>query len=245
MVSQKLYSTYQVEILKRDLQKSGGIDRYLSIESPFSDENCLFNPDIQVSENIELIMPDADGHHDLENSKLIFECYKYMNTVYASDIRIWTYLSHRTFWKYMKLRSPIEEQSEENRVSYILNHWFIQSLNPTYLLRHDISTLWWCAYMTYDQERDNPYVLTEELFTMLDYTRHLLPGTQGRNKHFLQALLEFVSENSKLFSSHKEDKVRFLMRKMNFIAGYKILPTFTKYEIKEMLNSHKQTVASM
>lgn len=244
MITQKLYGSYQVEMLKRDLQRPGGVERYLEAESPFTDENCLLNPDIQIPENIELVMPDTEGHHDFENSKIIFEAYKNMNPVTASDTRIWTYLSHRTFWKYMKKRSPIEEQQEDKRVSYILNHWFIQSLNSTNLLRHDISLLWWCAYMTYDKDRNDPYLLTQELFSMLDYTRHLVPGIQGRNKHFLHALLEFVITNDSLFNEYKEAKVRFLMRRVNFLAGYKILPTFSKDEIVNILNSSKDELSS-
>ena len=51
---------------------------------------------------------------------------------------------------------------------------------------------------------------------MLDYTRHLLPGTQGRSNSFRHALLEFVIKNDKLFLKYKETKVRYLMRKVNF-----------------------------
>jgi hypothetical protein len=80
---------------------------------------------------------------------------------------------------------------------------------------------------------------------MLDYTRHLLPGTQGRNKKFVQALLEYVVENKPLFSSYKESKVRFLMRQTNYIAGYRVLPTLSKDETKQALNQYHSQLSNI
>ena len=75
---------------------------------------------------------------------------------------------------------------------------------------------------------------------MLDYTRTILTGTQGRNRIFTHALLEFVVENPELFKSQKEAKVRFLMRKSNFLGGYKILPALSKAELKNIFNEQEQ-----
>ncbi len=99
--------------------------------------------------------------------------------------------------------------------------------------------LWWNVYLTYDERRKNPYELTEELFSMLDYTRHLLPGIQGRNRKFVIALLEFVIENPVVFDKYKEAKVRFVMRKANYLAGYKSFTALEKDDIKMILKKYK------
>src|SRR5258708_31900106 len=50
------------------------------------------------------------------------------------------------------------------------------------LMNNDISRLWWVVFLTKIKNAKDPYVLTKEVFSMLDYTTHLLPGTQGRNE---------------------------------------------------------------
>ena len=79
---------------------------------------------------------------------------------------------------------------------------------------------------------------------MLDYTRHLLPGYQGRSRQFTHAVLEFVIENEALFSKNKEAKVRFIMRKLNFIAGYRALATLSKQDIKELIGKYRGEISS-
>jgi len=245
MNSQKLFRSGTIEELKRKVHTGEIVQMYLKEESPFIEIDTLVNPDIQVPDNIELIVPDDQGLHDFDNAQILYEAYKQMNSVQATDIRIWTYLSHVTFWKYMKKRRPIDSDFETDKSSYILNHWFIDKLNPASLFRQDISLLWWVAHVTYDELRKDPYELTKEAFSMLDYTRHLLPGTQGRNRNLLHAILEFVIENKELFSNYKESKVRFLMRKINFVGGYQILPSLNKDDIKNMLTTCKTDILAV
>jgi hypothetical protein len=54
--------------------------------------------------------------------------------------------------------------------------------------------------------------------------------------------LEFVIENPKLFESQKEAKIRFLMRKSNFLGGYKILSVLSKTEIKNIFKQQELTL---
>ena len=176
---------------------------------------------------------------DLENAKIIFKAYQDMNPMDATDIRMWTYLSHVTYWDYMRIRRPIKKQPDNKKAEYIISHWFIDSLSPGKLLRQDIAMLWWNVYLTYDDTRKNPYELTEELFSMLDYTRHLLPGIQGRNRNFVHALLEFVIENQNLFAKYKESRVRFILRKANYLAGYKSFTALNKEDIKSIFTKYK------
>lgn len=236
---QKLLKNNCILRLKGKLSTEDGIEAYLNNELSITDEDLLLNTDILCPENLKLLDPGSESDFEFQNSKNIYEAYKQMTPVQATDIRIWTYLTHVIFWDYMKLRRPIEEQPQNKRASYILEHWFVDRVSTAKLLRNDISLLWWTAYLTYDQSRQDPYELTKEAFTMLDYTRHLLPGTQGRNTKFVHAILEFVLDNKNLFSKHKEGKVRFLMRQLNYIAGYKILANLSKQEVKDYLNKYK------
>lgn len=236
MSYQKLFKSTYVEKLKDNLKK-GNTEAYLKIRFEYDEKEVLENTTI-LTDYPDLILPEPGNNHDLENAKIIFDTYKSITPVQATDVRIWTYLTHVPYWDYMQKRRPVEKQPEEKRAQYILRHWFIQSLNSANLMRNDISLLWWAAYLTYDQNRENPYELTEELFSMLDYTRHLLPGTQGRNNNFVQALLEFVIDNKDVFSTYKEAKVRFLMRKANYLAGYKNFPALPVGAIKTIFRKY-------
>lgn len=238
---QHIFRSTYIERLKRELKTQNRYEPYLAEKYDFDSSEVIDKTTVKT-DYPELIMPVEGNNYDLENAKIIFEAYKSMRPVDATDIRIWTYLSHVTYWKYMRIRRSVEKQAAEKRASYILNHWFIDSLSPGNIMRHDIAMFWWAVNMTYDESRKNPYELTEELFTMLDYTRHLLPGIQGRNINFTHALLEFVIENGGLFSKHKESRVRFLMRKANYLAGYKNFNLLEKKEIKEIFGNYKDEV---
>ena len=218
--------------------KNKGLELYSKKEFKLEAADVLTNPRIQVSDSINLIMPKGKENFDFENARIIFETYKNLTPTQATDVRMWTYLAHTYLWDYMKKRFPIEKQPLKKRGEYILEHWFIDGVSPRNLVRHGVSLLWWGAYLTYDSGRKDPYELTRELFSMLDYTRTLIPGTQGRNKNFSHALLEFVCENGNLFAQYKEGRVRFLMTRANYLGGYKVLPDLSKKEIKEIFKRY-------
>jgi hypothetical protein len=220
------------------LSKNKGIESYSKKEFQFELADILTNPRILALEPINLTIPKGKENFDFENAKIIFEAYKNLTPTQATDIRFWTYLAHVPFWNYMKKRFPIEKQPLKKCGEYILEHWFIDGVSPRNLVRHGVSLLWWGAFLTYDAKRKDPYELTRELFSMLDYTRTLIPGTQGRNRNFSHALLEFVLENKELFSQYKEGRVRFLMTRANYLGGYKILPDLSKSEIKETFKTY-------
>lgn len=225
------------------LETNDGVSRYLDDNYIFSESAVLINPNILFPGDVSLLMPDKSGNHDFENAVKIYETYKSFSPTEATSGRIWTYLAHVQYWDYMKKRWPIENQSEDKRGGYIIEHWFLSGSGASNLARHGLAMLWWGAHVTYDKERSDPFELTKEFFSMLDYTRTILTGTQGRSRTFTHALLEFVIENPKLFESQKEAKIRFLMRKSNFFGGYKILPVLSKTEIKNIFKRHESELS--
>lgn len=240
METQKLFRSIYVARLAEMLINSNG-DNYLSDDFEYNKEAEIPNIEIKVKPS-ELILPEGSHLYNFENSKIIFESYPNLNPVQATDPRLWTYLTHITYWKYMKARRLIEIQPLNRRVDYILEHWFVQKSSAQALLRNGISLLWWVSYLTYDETRKDHYELTKEAFSMLDYTRDLLSGTQGRNRDFTHAILEYVIENKNLFDGYKESKVRFLMRKANRIAGYKVFPGLPKSEIKSIFDEYRHDI---
>lgn len=242
MHPQELFTNGSIDKLRKRLKEKKDVDLYLGDRFIFENESIVSNPRIKAPDKINFLLPRNGENYDFENAKIIFEDYKELSFTHATDVRLWAYLAHVPLWKYMKRRYPIEKQPRPKRGGYILEHWFINGVSPQNFVRHGISLLWWGARLTHDPTRRDPYELTRELFSMLDYTRTLVPGTQGRNQNFTRALLEFVIENENLFSQYKEGRVRFLMRKVNYLGGYKIIPVLSKDEIKGIFKKYEREI---
>lgn len=245
MGHQKLFLNRYVNELRDRVQNNSSHHVYISGQIAYCENDIHYNPYLKPPDKIDLLMPTSKENYDFENSQRIFTAYQDMNPVQATDVRIWTYLAHVTFWDYMRRRYPVEEQLSTERAAFILQHWFIESVNVKNLLRHGISLLWWGAYLTYDKTNADPFMLTRELFSDLDYTRSLVPSTQGRNINFLHAVLEYVVVNPKAFSKYKEDKVRFIMRKLNYMAGYRVLCTLDKPSIMKLMDGFKSEIEAV
>jgi len=221
---------------------------YLASGVSFHPTNIMKNPQLGSPEDskIALVMPKETDEFQFKNSQIIYEHFKDMNATQATDARIWSYLTHVTFWEYMSELRPIGQQPADKQGNYILRHYFLDPVNAANLVLNDISLLWWGAHLTYDAENEkDPYWLTKELFSMLDYTRHLLPSIQGRNTTFVKAVLNYVVDNRSLFKVAKEAKVRFIMRKCNFVAGYKVFPILSRHEIVGIMNQYIQEIKAI
>lgn len=239
MAYQKVFKSNFIKQLEQKLLSDDKslIKIYSEDKFPISEENCLVDARLIIPENIELIKPEGDKKYNFENARIIFETYKDLPLIKASDPGLWTYLTHATFWKYMKLRWPNTDKG-----SYILEHWFVRNIGAPDLARNAISSLWWGCYLTFDEKRKDPYELTKQLFSMLDFYRTLIAGVQGRNREFTTAILEYIIENENLFSLKKEGKVRLLMRRTNAVGGYKLFTSLNKNEIKKIFETFKKDV---
>lgn len=239
----RVFKTRFIEECKRDIKKDKTIDLYFKEEFQFAPDDVFFHREFKIEELPELLMPDKNNAYNADNAIRLFEALKTLNLTQASDPRFWTFLAHVNYWGYMKRRYPIDKQPKEKQAAYIISHWFLDPLNAANLTRHHgIASLWWGAYRTHDASKKDPYELTKELFSMLDYSTHLTSGTQGRNLAFFHAVLEFVVKNPLLFSSYKESRIRFLMRSINRKGGYKIFAGLIKESILDELSVYKKEI---
>lgn len=250
---QYIVNSARLRKMKDDLRNKKGMDLYPKKTYTFEDADLLPSDAKTPSKPVTLILPSTltklklRGYADLEfkNAKILFESYKHLTPEDASDERFWVYLTHTTFWDYMKKRTNLNSISKEKRGDYILTHWFLDPLSPKTIARNDISRLWWGTYITYDEKLEDPYALTKQLFSMQDYSRTLVEGIQGRNRNVLHGVLSFVIDNSELFEKRKEAKVRFIMRRINRIGGYRLLSSISKKDIKNELKSLEREIVSV
>lgn len=98
---------------------------------------------------------------DLTNTRLLYDAFRNLNPVQASNKYLWTYLCHAV----PKYREYIcDRWMQEERENTIKNRFFVTT--PGSLLNDNaLSRLWWYGHLTYDKNSSNPYALTEILLT--------------------------------------------------------------------------------
>lgn len=208
------------------------LDRYAQSQKYALETNLSF------PQNFKLHPPTASGERrDIENVRLLYDALRDLTPVQASDVRFWTYLTHVTFWNYMRARWDALSVPEAKRPEYVLSHYFVRSSSSRSLIRNGIASLWWYGYLTYDPERANPYELTSVLLKKLDIARNLLERNLGRNKIILHSFLEFLLEHPEMTETGNEGRqaVRTLVRSINVQGGVCVLDDLNRREFKGML----------
>jgi len=234
-VPQKIFSNSYVTELYNSVKTQDDVKRYIVDEFIYEHKYPKGEPIIQIESDIELKIPDQNSNYDFENSIILFNSFSELNETQASDPRLWTYLTHVTFWKYMKARWPINTDAGDldSSIEKIRSHYFIPTINTRSFLRNGISRLWWYANLTYSEQLTDKFSLTKILLQDLDRTAAILERNLGRNRNILIAFLETLSENPEL----KREQIRRLAIHLNLMGGVLILTTLSKDEIKNILRA--------
>lgn len=211
--------------------------------------NYYFDTEIEVPD-YQLIIGGPET--DFRNAKIVFEAYsKSINPVQASDLRLWAYLAHIQHWDYMNTRWKIDVPDEEyyedgevhgdtpgdekkpnaNRViDRIGFRYFFKASKGKAFVRQGISRLYWSAYLTYDEDNENPYEYTEYFFSKQDIFTSITERSFARNKIMVLAAL-------KALKSHPEftrAEIRLFLAKLNQAGAIKVLDFLGKEQADEL-----------
>jgi len=98
---------------------------------------------------------------DLMNTRLLYDAFKSLSPLQASNKYMWTYLCHAIpeYREYIK-----DRWLQEERENTIKSRFFVTS-SGSLLNDNALSRLWWYGYLTYDPDNSNHYALTEILLT--------------------------------------------------------------------------------
>jgi hypothetical protein len=244
MELQKLFRESYVEALRMGVKDSSLVKYYEGDTFLYDAEKVMQMPHIAKPINSEFLIPTKTALYDFENSKIIYEAYKTITPLQASDVRLWTYLAHTDYYAYMCKRWPgVQDKSATDRSKYILDHWFISSPAQSNFLRHGIAGLWWAAHLTYDETRTDPYELTKVIFRNLDFSFRTL-GTYklGRHREAVIGISEFIIQNPATFKGNFQDKTRFITKYLNQVGGTKPLSYFKRDFFKNTLYDVKAKI---
>jgi len=235
-VELKVFQQSYVDRLFRTVSSTNNFEDYSLENFPFEGRFPRGGTGLYIDKNTKL---DAENS-DLENSKILYQALFTLTETQASDERLWTYMTHVVFWKYMRNRWPVEKTQENKEIGRITDRYFLRKINIQSLTRNGIARLWWYAHLTYDKSRANPFELTEVLLSKADLTVGLTERALGSNRNILFAVLEFLKENSSISSS--EEKTREIYKRLNLVGGVRNLPFLSVEDITEILEKIKITL---
>ena len=171
---------------------------------------------------------------DFQNAKIVYEAYKEkLNPVQASDLRLWAYLAHAQHWDYMstrwKIDAPDEEDDDEQEsgaktltekaIDRVKSRYFFGASRGKAFVRQGIARLYWSAYLTYDEDNQNPYEFTEFFFSKQDIFTSITERSYARNKVLVLAALRELKKHPDL----PRDEIRLFLARLNQAGAITVL----------------------
>lgn len=157
---------------------------------------------------------------DFQSAIAIYEAYKNISPLLASNEAFWAYLTHVDLFEYAQKRWP--KVKEDNcGADYIIDHWFVGSQG---LLRNAAASAWWSVYNTVDESRKDKYELTEMFFKNYTLRVTALGPTQLiRHREAMIGILSFLLDNPEVTKNAFEYRGQFMTKYFNRLGAVKQL----------------------
>lgn len=196
MALQTILTKKALEKIKDDVDLNINLDRFLADDIPFEDKDLLVIPGIKKPERL-LDRLDATTDGDFKSAVAIYGAYKNLTPLQAIEDTFWESLALTDLFPYMQQRWSL--RSTQNLQAAIKNHFFVKSHG---MIRQGIGGLWWLVYMTVDEDRPNPYELTEIIFK--NYTlRFIRLGISPvlQHKEAAIGILQYLKDHENVIES--------------------------------------------
>ena len=124
----------------------------------------------------------------------------------------------------------------ENKVSHILDHWFINGHSR--LMRNALAALWWSVEISRLETESDPYRLTRILFA--NYTLRVVALAQVlRSRNVLRGILEWFAANG---TDKMEVRGSFIAKYLNQLASIKQLTILEDCKIVALIDEVKDVI---
>lgn len=234
---QKTFSDSYVTNLKNDVKTGVSIEKYSADEFDIDTTKLKYVANVYtLTDLLENMMA---SQNDFEAAVILYEAYKDISLVLASNEAFWTYLCHTELFEYCKKRYPVDDA--KNKTSHILDHWFFGNGYN----RNTLAQLWWGVQETFDKKCiDNPYHLTEIFFR--NYSFRVIWFTKMlRTKQGLLGILDFLEENQDIMEDSFEHRGFFIAKYFNRLGGTKQISFLPREFFKKELESIKGTILAI
>lgn len=186
--------------------------------------------------------PEADYNTAIE----IYEAYKNLPPIVASNEAFWIYLTHVDLFPYVQKRYP-KVGTKDGGAKYILAHWFRNEK----FIRTTLCGLWWSVYCTVDESRgtEHQYDLTKLLFTNYKVrVDRLGSSTLFRHREAMIGILSFFYDNPELIDEAWSPRGAFVIVHFNRLGATKELSYLDRhffYQECEKLIPKLKTITSL
>jgi len=205
------------------------------IDKYFDNEEWKVTSKINV-DSFSLLIPVDDNNYDINNIKIIYDAMKNLKPYQANEERLWSYLTHVYCWDYMRRRWPVENYLDNNKSNFINTlheRYFFKSKTKRSLIRNGLSRLWWFGYITYDENKTNPFSLTEIMLSRQDIAESVMGRSFSNNPKIVKALLSVLEDRiDQGFDLPKREVIRDLCKYLSHRGGSSLIDAFDRDEIE-------------
>ena len=235
MALQPVFKRSYIDYLKTHIRPSD----YLKDHFEYDRTQVVRLYGIQQPEDLlQRLNPAPEG--DFQSAVAIYEAYKDITPLFAQQDDLWVYLTHVDLFEYMKKRWPIGNVEKEKQIEYIQNRWFRHS---KHLFRTSLAGLWWQVFLTKDNERENPYELTEVYFGCgQDFHQRFGELTLIRHKEAMIGILEFLKDHPELTAKGFDPRGQYISKLFNSVGSYKLLSNMDKNYFKQALEKRLDVI---
>lgn len=233
MELQKIFKPSYMDYLKRHIH----VADYQGESFPFDEQQTKTLAGVYHAEGL---LDKLDPANDFKSAIELYKAYKGVSMLLASMPDLWVYLAHADLFPFVQKRHS-EVMSENVDSNYILQHWF---KNDVSIFRMALPGFWWSVKLSVDEDRENPYELTEVFFKNQELrTNSFGPLMLIRHKPAMQGVLEFLKEHPELLEDGMNMRAIYIRKLFNSIGGYKSLVYMDKDFFKEELEKRLDVIS--
>jgi len=250
---QKIINQRTYQNISDALDDEERLNVYLS-EEKFTEslEYGLLNTTINLSDKVPDLVVSREREkvsaNDAENAILIYEYLIGLSRVQAADSRLWTTLTHTTFWSYCQGRWP-----SANTKNYVLDHWFeLKGKGLGALRRNAISRLWWAAHLTVAPWEKNTnlevfkssdrYKYTKIMLSQQQTFQDILEREYGSNLNMRICILDSLDRFHKKVSN-KDELTKSVAVKLTLLLKSRKLDALSIDELLQVIDQLVEKLA--
>ena len=173
------------------------------------------------------------AEEDLINTRSLYDTFKTLTPLQASNKYMWTYLCHanQKFYQYI-----IDRWMQEHRENTVKTRFFVTSTDNL-LNDNALSRLWWYGHLTYDNESDDPYHLTKVLLTNETLCTDVMDTLNRTNFNRMKGVLLGIKDFMDVMDSNDNltNIFRAYKKKLNHYSAVTMLDFLDENEIRNMV----------
>lgn len=171
---------------------------------------------------------EQKSQDDLINVRMIYDAYKNLTPLQASNKYMWTYLCHAVpeFRKYIR-----DRWMAEARENTIKTRFFVTDSGS--LFDNALSRLWWYGHLTYDVNNSNHYALTEILLINQTICTDVIDTLNRMNFNRIKGVLLAIRDFKELLKE-KEGITEYFRKCKKYLNHYAAVTTLDFLEAEEI-----------